>query len=95
MDYKVRSVRLSDDVWERVKASELSANQLLKRALELESATPQSGATVIRTDGATVTPKKSPRVHSEPNLSAVRAHSLHSGARPIPNCPECAVLVKG
>ncbi len=33
MEYNLRTVRLGDDVWEAVQASEMSANELLRLAL--------------------------------------------------------------
>ncbi len=36
MEYKSRSVRLDDEVWEAVRLNELSANRLLRRALNLD-----------------------------------------------------------
>lgn len=40
MEYRSRSLRIADDVWEALQASEFSANQLLRSALGLTARIP-------------------------------------------------------
>lgn len=98
-EYKVRSFRIEDEVWEAVRASEFSANQLLRTVLQFsfenlrelveeEVQRPVKSDEVfgdreVRIVHATVTKAGSP---------TFRPHMLHSGTRPIEGCEECAKL---